>query len=113
MNVLFNAAAFTADMRRAMEEEDYGSLKFYIVCILALGACVTVLGLVTTFTAWGMISAISESNSHYLLRSIWDSTSQAYRLALLWLLSICFCSDSCCLLWSSCQGLSKLSWLLW
>jgi hypothetical protein len=69
MNILFNSAAFATEIRLAMTQEDYGSLKFYIGCILLLGACVAVLGLVTTFTAWGMISAISDINSHCLLRS--------------------------------------------
>jgi hypothetical protein len=69
MNVLFNSATFSAEIRRAMMEEEYGSLRFYIGCTLLLGAIIAVLGLVTTFTAWGMISAISDSNSHCLLRS--------------------------------------------
>jgi hypothetical protein len=52
-----------------MMEEQYGSLRFYIGCTLLLGAIIAVLGLVSTFTAWGLISAISDSNSHCLLRS--------------------------------------------
>jgi hypothetical protein len=69
MNVLFNSAALGADIRSAMMEANYGSLRFYIGCTLLMGAIIAVLGLVTTFTAWGMISAISDSNSHCLLRS--------------------------------------------
>jgi hypothetical protein len=69
MNVLFNSAVFSEEIRSAMMEEKYGSLRFYIGVTLLLGAIIAVLGLVTTFTAWGMISAISDSNSHCLLRS--------------------------------------------
>jgi hypothetical protein len=69
MNVLFNSATFSSEIRTAMLEEKYDSLRFYIGVTLLLGAIIAVLGLVTTFTAWGMISAISDSNSHCLLRS--------------------------------------------
>jgi hypothetical protein len=69
MSVLFNSASFCTEIRHSMQTEDYGSLRFYIGCALLLGAIIAVLGLVTTFTAWGMISAISDNNSHCLLRS--------------------------------------------
>lgn len=49
--------------------EQYGSLKFYIGAVLALASCVTVVGLVATFSSWSMISALSDSNSNTMLRS--------------------------------------------
>jgi hypothetical protein len=69
MSVLFNSASFCTEIRHSMQTEEYSSLRFYIGCTLLLGAIIAVLGLVTTFTAWGMISAISDNNSHCLLRS--------------------------------------------
>jgi len=69
ISVLFNSSDLCTDMRKAMGRAAYGSLTFWIGCILILSACVTILGLVTTFTVWGMISAISDTNAHCLLRS--------------------------------------------
>jgi hypothetical protein len=69
MNVLFNSSEDSTQMRAALHDQNYASLKFYIGVVLALGSCITVIGLVATFTAWGMIGAISDTNSHCLLRS--------------------------------------------
>ena len=68
MNVLFNSAALSKEIRDAIKYEDYG-LKYCIGVLLVLSAFVSVLGLVATFTAWGMISSISDCNAHSLLRS--------------------------------------------
>jgi hypothetical protein len=56
-------------MRKMLNSEGYGDMKFWIGIIIALNACVTVLALVATFTLWGMISSLSDSNTHALLRS--------------------------------------------
>ena len=69
MSTLFNSAKFSTDIRYALRDEQYGDLKFLIGCVMVLGACVTAIGLIATFTAWSMISAISDSNAHSVLRS--------------------------------------------
>ncbi|KAG7342733.1 hypothetical protein IV203_020677 [Nitzschia inconspicua] len=45
------------------------SLKFWIGFFLLLNICVTIMGILATFTTWSMISAISDRNAHCLLRS--------------------------------------------
>lgn len=68
LSVLTNSSKLTTDIRQALTEEDYG-LEYAIGIVLALACCVTLVGLVATFSAWSMISAISESNCNTLLRS--------------------------------------------
>jgi hypothetical protein len=69
MNVLFNSSSVCAEIRASLRQNNVLDMKFYIGFLLAMGACITLLGLVTTFTAWGLISAISDENAHALLRS--------------------------------------------
>ena len=44
-------------------------LRYCIGWIMLVNVGVTVIALVTTFTLWGMVSSISDSNTHALLRS--------------------------------------------
>eukprot|EP00934_Nitzschia_sp_Nitz4_P007123 Nitzschia sp. Nitz4//scaffold56_size114212//102121//103845//NITZ4_003969-RA/size114212-processed-gene-0.39-mRNA-1//-1//CDS//3329554763//7113//frame0 len=69
INVFFNSSAELTEMRRILGAEIYGSLKFWIGIVISLDACVTIMALVSTFILWGMISAISDTNTHALLRS--------------------------------------------
>lgn len=69
INVFFNSSVEMTQMRSLMAQEAYGDLKFWIGFVIALDACVTIMALVATFTLWGMISAISDTNAHALLRS--------------------------------------------
>lgn len=64
-----NSAVFSTQIRLNLENKEYFTIKYVIGCVLILGACITVLGLVATYTAWGLISAISDTNSHAILRS--------------------------------------------
>eukprot|EP00934_Nitzschia_sp_Nitz4_P006836 Nitzschia sp. Nitz4//scaffold56_size114212//99826//101691//NITZ4_003968-RA/size114212-processed-gene-0.38-mRNA-1//-1//CDS//3329554760//6826//frame0 len=69
INVFFNSSVELTEMRRLLGSETYSSLKFWIGIVISLDACVTIMALVATFTLWGMISAISDTNAHALLRS--------------------------------------------
>jgi hypothetical protein len=69
INVFFNSSVELTAMRHTLATEAYGDLKFWIGIVIALDACVTIMALVATFTLWGMISAISDTNSHALIRS--------------------------------------------
>jgi hypothetical protein len=69
MAVFLNASSLLTQIRKSMEDQDYWNLKYYIGCIIIVDICVTLLGLVATFTAWSMIAALSDSNSHAILRS--------------------------------------------
>lgn len=53
MNVLFNSSVITTDIRTQMINGNYGSVKHWIGCLILLSAAVTVIALVSTFTAWG------------------------------------------------------------
>jgi hypothetical protein len=69
LSVFFNSSVESTEMRRMLRADDYGNLKFWIGIIIALDCVVTLLALVATFTLWGMISSISDANTHALLRS--------------------------------------------
>uniref|UniRef100_A0A7S1YY83 Uncharacterized protein n=1 Tax=Ditylum brightwellii TaxID=49249 RepID=A0A7S1YY83_9STRA len=69
LNVLFNSSHVTSQMRQDMSNENTGSLLFWIGITIIVSAVLTLLTLITTFTAWGMVSSISDNNSHCVLRS--------------------------------------------
>jgi hypothetical protein len=72
INVFFGSSHELVEMRQVLggtSYEHYTSLKFWIGLVIIMDACVTLVGLVATFTLWGMISAISDRNTHTLLRS--------------------------------------------
>lgn len=67
--VLFNSSQPCGEMRQAVAENEWLGLKFWIGVTIIVSVCVTISALVATFTAWGMVSAISENNVHCVLRS--------------------------------------------
>lgn len=68
VNVLFSPSLLSTAIRTAVKNEEYG-LKYWIGIVMILSCAVSVVALVATFTAWGLINSISDSNSHCLLRS--------------------------------------------
>jgi hypothetical protein len=71
IHVFFNSSHELVQMRSILGTYPiaWDSLQFWIGLTILLDVCVTLMGLIATFTLWGMISAISDSNSHCLLRS--------------------------------------------
>lgn len=69
INVFFNSSGELSHMRSLLGSESYGEFGFWIGIVIALDASVTIMALVATFTLWGMIGAISDNNTHALLRS--------------------------------------------
>jgi hypothetical protein len=69
ISTFFNSCKELTEMRELLGTETYGDLKFWIGIVIALDAVVTIMALVATFTLWGMVSSISDSNTHALLRS--------------------------------------------
>jgi hypothetical protein len=72
ISVFFNSSHELTELRNLLgttSPPPYASIKFWIGLVLLLDICVTVMGLVATFTLWGMISAVSDGNAHCLLRS--------------------------------------------
>jgi hypothetical protein len=53
INVLFNSSTVVTDIRAQMISGNYWSLEHTIGFLVLLSACVTVIALVSTFTAWG------------------------------------------------------------
>ena len=69
INVFFNSSRELTDMRSLLGTRAHGELRYWIGVTIIMDACVTLVALVTTFTLWGMVSSISDTNTHALLRS--------------------------------------------
>ena len=69
ITVFFNSSNRMTQMRDALESGSHSKLKYWIGIVMMLSIVVTVVGIVATFTVWGMVLAISDKNAHCLLRS--------------------------------------------
>jgi hypothetical protein len=69
INVFFNSSRELTDMRSLLGTMAHANLRYWIGVTIIMDACVTLVALVTTFTLWGMVSSISDTNTHALLRS--------------------------------------------
>lgn len=69
LQVLFNSAGVTTQMRHALLTEDYLSTGFWAGFAVIMSAFLTLLGLISTFTAWIMVSSVSDANAHCIFRS--------------------------------------------
>lgn len=69
LGVLFNSSGVTTEMRAAMINHNHTDMKFYIGILVILSVFLTLFTLIATFCAWGMVSAVSSSNAHCMLRS--------------------------------------------
>mmetsp|Transcript_10848 Transcript_10848/g.16678 ORF Transcript_10848/g.16678 Transcript_10848/m.16678 type:complete len:714 (+) Transcript_10848:79-2220(+) len=68
LNVMFNSSPITTQVRHSLSSEDL-SLSFWIGLAILGSTMLTLLSLITTFTAWSMVGAISDTNAHCILRS--------------------------------------------
>eukprot|EP00567_Pseudictyota_dubia_P009426 CAMPEP_0197441368 /NCGR_PEP_ID=MMETSP1175-20131217/7647_1 /TAXON_ID=1003142 /ORGANISM="Triceratium dubium, Strain CCMP147" /LENGTH=798 /DNA_ID=CAMNT_0042971623 /DNA_START=308 /DNA_END=2701 /DNA_ORIENTATION=- len=69
MNVLFNSSHITTQMRQDMKESNHNSFEFWIGLGIITSVVLTLFTLLSTFTAWGMVSAVSDQNAHCVMRS--------------------------------------------
>lgn len=69
LNVLFNSAGVTTQVRHALMTENLTSVSFWAGIAIIMSAVLTLLSLISTFTAWTMVSAVSENNAHCIFRS--------------------------------------------
>jgi hypothetical protein len=69
LSVLFNSAGVTTQVRQALMEERHTSVSFWAGIAIILSAVLTLLSLISTFTAWTMVSAVSDANAHCIFRS--------------------------------------------
>jgi hypothetical protein len=69
LNVLFNSATVTTEMRQSLLEEDMFSVRFWAGIAIIFSAILTLLSLISIYTAWTMASAVSPTNAHCIFRS--------------------------------------------
>ncbi|OEU12227.1 hypothetical protein FRACYDRAFT_244486 [Fragilariopsis cylindrus CCMP1102] len=83
MSVFFNSAPELVQLRNSLSiigvdnnnnsdnshQQHNNLLPFWIGFVLLLNICVTILGILATFTTWNIVSAVSDTNAHCLLRS--------------------------------------------
>jgi hypothetical protein len=69
LGVLFNSAAITTGIRLALKNQEHFTLRFWTGMMIVISIICTLFSLITTFTAWGMVSAVSNENAHCILRS--------------------------------------------
>ena len=69
LSVLFNPDPVTSSIRLALSQENVDRVEFWIGLVILVSIVLTLLSLISTFTAWGMVSSISDCNAHCVLRS--------------------------------------------
>jgi hypothetical protein len=69
LGVLFNSAGVTTVVRQSLRQQAHHTVSFWAGIAIIISAIFTLLSLISTFTAWTMVSAISDVNAHCILRS--------------------------------------------
>lgn len=69
LSVLFNSAHVTTEVRMSLLEGNHHTLGFWAGMMVLLSAVLTILSLVSTFTAWAMVNAVNPINAHCIFRS--------------------------------------------
>ena len=69
LGVLFNSAGVTTAIRQSLRQQAHHTVSFWAGIAIIISAIFTLLSLISTFTAWTMVSAISDVNAHCILRS--------------------------------------------
>jgi hypothetical protein len=67
--VLFNSAHVTTEVRQNLVNSQHGTISFWAGLLIIVSALFTILSLISTFTAWAMVSSIDDNNAHCVLRS--------------------------------------------
>ena len=69
LGVLFSPSDICSEMRKDLREHHRGQGKYWIGITIIMSVCVTIMALMATYTAWGMVLAISDENMHCIIRS--------------------------------------------
>jgi hypothetical protein len=69
LGVLFNSATVTSDVRLQLREGHHDTVSFWAGMMIIISALLTLLSLISTFTAWAMVNAVDEINAHCIFRS--------------------------------------------
>lgn len=67
--VLFNSAAVTTNVRAQLRQGNHQTISFWAGFMIIISALLTILSLISLFTAWGMVNSIDEVNAHCIFRS--------------------------------------------
>ena len=67
--VLFSPSTTTEIMRQKLSNGDYHSYEYWAGVVLCISVFLVLCCLVATFTAWAMVSVVSDVNAHVVLRS--------------------------------------------
>ena len=69
LGVLFNSAEITTNVRKQLSRGNHYDVSFWAGFMIIVSALLTLLSLISTFTAWAMVNAVDESNVHAVFRS--------------------------------------------
>ena len=67
--ILFNSAKVTTDVRTNLRAGNHFTVGFWAGLLIIVSALLTILSLISTFTAWAMVNAVDEVNVHCIFRS--------------------------------------------
>ncbi|KAL3945428.1 MAG: hypothetical protein SGBAC_000481 [Bacillariaceae sp.] len=69
LGVLFNSSSITSSVRRELQDGQHWSLSFWAGLMIIVSALLTILSLISTFTAWAMVNSVDANNAHCIFRS--------------------------------------------
>jgi hypothetical protein len=69
LGVLFNSSVITTNVRHKLRDGDHWTLSFWAGLFIITSALLTILSLISTFTAWAMVNSVDAKNAHCIFRS--------------------------------------------
>eukprot|EP00980_Cylindrotheca_fusiformis_P023926 scaffold11212_cov121-Cylindrotheca_fusiformis.AAC.5 len=69
LGVLYNSSPVTTIVREKLREGHHSTLSFWAGFLIIVSALLTILSLLSTFTAWAMVSSVDPNNAHCIFRS--------------------------------------------
>mmetsp|Transcript_29443 Transcript_29443/g.70783 ORF Transcript_29443/g.70783 Transcript_29443/m.70783 type:complete len:539 (-) Transcript_29443:106-1722(-) len=69
LGVLFNSSSITSSVRKELQDGQHWSLSFWAGLMIIISSLLTILSLISTFTAWAMVNSVNANNAHCIFRS--------------------------------------------
>lgn len=69
LGMLFGTASVTTEVRDQLRDGQHWSFSFWAGLMIIISSLLTILSLISTFTAWAMVSSVNENNAHCIFRS--------------------------------------------
>ncbi|CAJ1954479.1 unnamed protein product [Cylindrotheca closterium] len=69
LGVLFSTSSITASVRQELQDGQHFTLSFWAGLMIIISALLTILSLISIYTAWAMVNSINANNAHCILRS--------------------------------------------